>query len=79
MTKRSTLNLGMKRRSVYVSENIQQLLFLDPSVCPQEESSYPPYTTSTNCYLLVWCKDGRLYLVNCGSGCDTPPSDVSAR
>lgn len=72
--------LGMARRMLQVTEenNIAELYFLDSRVCPQEGVSYPPYDTRTDCYVLVWCRNSRLYLVNCGLWNKDEPLDVSA-
>ena len=70
----------MLRRLVEVSDqnDVAQLSFLDPRICPQEIASYPPYDTRTNCYVLVWRRSGKLMLVNCGLWVTDEPNDVSA-
>ena len=71
---------GVLRRLVEVSDqnDVAQLSFLDPRICPQEIASYPPYDTRTNCYVLVWRRSGKLMLVNCGLWVTDEPNDVSS-
>lgn len=74
--------LGIQRGVVSISDvaSIEKLHFLDPCICPQEMTEYPPYRTRTTSYVLVQCKNGAIYAVIIGSGgvqaepiCLTPP------
>lgn len=62
--------LGVQRGVISITDNccIEKLLFLDPSICPQEDTEYPPYRTRTTSYLLVICQDGSMYAVLMGTG-----------
>ncbi|XP_052098302.1 WD repeat-containing protein 93-like isoform X4 [Mytilus californianus] len=62
--------LGIQRGVINISDNscIEKLLFLDPSICPQEMTEYPPYSTRTTSYLLVQCRNGAMYAVLMGAG-----------
>ncbi|XP_033749813.1 WD repeat-containing protein 93-like isoform X3 [Pecten maximus] len=71
--------LGMQRGVVNVTTKaaIQQMWFLDPSLCPQDVSNYPPYATKTTAYLLVQSSDGAMFYLMCGAGLPLEPYYVS--
>ncbi|OWF46969.1 WD repeat-containing protein 93 [Mizuhopecten yessoensis] len=76
--------LGMQRGVVNITTKaaVQQMWFLDPSLCPQDENNYPPYLTKTTAYLLVQSSDGAMFYLMCGAGlplepyCVSPPVDI---
>lgn len=74
--------LGIQRGVISISNSsaVEKILFLDPSICPQEMTEYPPYRTRTQSYLLVQCRNGAMYAVLMGVGgvqaepiCISPP------
>ncbi|XP_069138449.1 WD repeat-containing protein 93-like isoform X3 [Argopecten irradians] len=71
--------LGMQRGVVNITTTaaIQQMWFLDPSLCPQDDSNYPPYATKTSAYLLVQTSDGAIFYLMCGVGLPLEPYSVS--
>ncbi|KAK3602510.1 hypothetical protein CHS0354_029323 [Potamilus streckersoni] len=71
--------LGIQRGVVNVTDSsaISQMTFLDPSICPQEDSEYPPYPTKIAMYILVWCRDSSVHLLHTTSGFISSPTCVS--
>ncbi|KAL3866222.1 hypothetical protein ACJMK2_043544 [Sinanodonta woodiana] len=71
--------LGIQRGVVNVTDSsaIRQMTFLDPSICPQEDTEYPPYPTKVAMYILVWCRDSSIHLLHTTSGFVSSPTCVS--
>lgn len=51
---------------------VQKVTILDPTICPQDNTEYPPYPVTTNYYVMVTMDTGQLYLVNSGHMMDQP-------
>ncbi|XP_023932289.1 WD repeat-containing protein 93 isoform X1 [Lingula anatina] len=72
------MHIGVNRRLINLTDDatILKLVFLNPNICGQDKVHYPPYGTKTNSYLLAWCSDGSVYLINCGMGKTSQPITV---
>lgn len=67
---------GLKRRTVFLSDKIVQLEFLEGTVGSQQCS---PMLHTSPSYVLVRTAHGRVLVVDCQLGSDSPPSDVSVQ
>ncbi|XP_041365295.1 WD repeat-containing protein 93-like isoform X2 [Gigantopelta aegis] len=63
--------------SVSTETSIERLRFLDPTICADEQRSYPPYKTRVSTCLVIQCKNGAQYLHNTAAGSTIAPLCIS--
>ncbi|XP_061173188.1 WD repeat-containing protein 93-like isoform X1 [Saccostrea echinata] len=73
--------LGIQRGVVNIVDQVKiaQLIFLDPSICPQTVDDYKPYRTKSSTYLLILCDNGALFVMMTGPGLELDPICVTPR
>ncbi|XP_062569535.1 WD repeat-containing protein 93-like isoform X1 [Saccostrea cucullata] len=73
--------LGIQRGVVNIMDQVKiaQLIFLDPSICPQTLDDYKPYRTKSSTYLLILCDNGALFVMMTGPALELDPICVTPR